>query len=132
MEISCGASLRYTPDIGILTRLLRKLSMPHPTQYGVEGRGFVERAEGRDVEAGLAKAEDGGSVLHGDKTDVDQLRGLLTDDVNADELQRVPANDELQKAVAVANQLASGVVRVLRMPNDVIDMVLLERFLRPC
>src|SRR4051812_40416771 len=67
---------------------------------------LVEVTEGGEVEAGAVEQLGGGVGQHGDDADVDDLRGLLAHDVDAQELHVVAAEDQLEEAGLIADDLA--------------------------
>ena len=62
----------------------------------MEGRGFVEHPERRDIEAGLDEELGGRAGQHRHQADVDDLGGVVADDVDAEEFLVVLAEEEFQ------------------------------------
>ena len=68
----------------------------------------------------------GGVGEHGDDADVHDLGGLLADDVDAQELHVLAAEEQLEEPGLVADDLAAGAVRVQGAADDVVDPLGLE------
>ena len=100
-----------------------------PLDHGVVGGVFVKVTQRRVVEAGPVEnfRVRPGQQRH--EADVNQLRGLLADYVDAEQPQIVAAEDQFQKTGFVADDLPARIVRVTGAAYEVINLFFLERLL---
>jgi hypothetical protein len=85
----------------------------------VQRRGFVEHSESRQIKAGVDKEIRGGIAHHGHQADVHDLRREVAHDMHADQLQIVLTKEQLQKAVQVADDPATGIFPIVRPSHEV-------------
>src|SRR5262245_60205195 len=96
----------------------------------VVGRVLEDLGEGRIVEYHFDERLDGAAERDDRLPDVDELARAIADAMAADELARAALEDELYRAVLVADDLSARVVAVERAPDYVIDLLLVGLLLR--
>src|SRR4051812_22557421 len=85
---------------------------------GVVGRVLVALGERRVVEDHLDEGVDASAEGHDRLPDVHELGGALADAVDAEELAAVSLDEQLDDAVAVADDLAARVVAIEGAADD--------------
>src|SRR5687767_8432461 len=96
----------------------------------VVGRVLIRLAERREVEYAVDECIQRSAELHDHHPDVQKLRGILSDDVDAEQLESLALEDDLDEALGVADDLSAGVVAVERAAQLVVDALFLALLFR--
>src|SRR5579859_6783047 len=115
---SCGTRRLSWPATGVpchqtAGRLTEPGDLAHLV-HGVQGGDLVRLGQGRVVEHRVDQVVDGAAAAHDGLADVDELGGPGAEHVHAEQPVVIQADQELEHAVGIADDLAAGQLAVAR------------------